>query len=366
MSQLCYNFATRTTELGEGGGSEKPPRRLVIRGDAPARWSVRLLVLSDVHWAGPAEQARAGHESRVVGNPVLRLVARLWRRWVWLAVPHGHNHRLAAIIERAGTADWVLANGDFTLDTGFVGVSDDAAFESSRECLRRLREAYADRLLTTIGDHDLGKMSLFGGAGGVRQRSLERCEQELGLKRFWVREGGEGVVFIGIASTLAAWPMFAPETPVAEHGWWREEHEKHRAEIAAAFGRVRADQRIVLCCHDPSALAYLHELPQVRQKLPQLAATVIGHLHSPFILGMARKLAGIPRIAWMGATARRYTTALSRARCWREFRVQLCPSPPGLQLLKDGGWLSAELGSDPAMDRFTRHRLSWDELVRAD
>jgi len=330
-----------------------------MRGDGPARWLVRLLVLSDVHWAGPAEQARAGHESRVVGNPLLRLVARLWRRWIWLAVPHGHNHRLASILDQAGPADWVLANGDFTLDTAFVGVSDDAALASSTECLGRLRAAYGDRLLTTIGDHDLGKMSLFGGAGGVRQRSLERCEQELGLKRFWVQEGGEGLVFIGVTSTLAAWPMFAPETPLPEHAWWQAQHEAHQQEISRAFDRVRADQRIVLCCHDPSALAYLHELPAVRRRLPQLAATLIGHLHSPLILGTARCLAGCPRITWLGTTARRYTTALRRARCWREFRVQLCPSPPGLQLLKDGGWLTADLGPERKSDRFTRHRLPW-------
>lgn len=320
---------------------------------------VRLVVLSDVHWACSEEQARAGHEARVVSNAFLRLTARLWRRWVWLAIPHAHNHRLSAILKHVGPADWVLANGDFTLDTAFVGVSDDAAFASSAECLRHLRQACGDRLLTTIGDHDLGKVSLFGGAGGLRRRSLERCENELGLHRFWIRELGSGIVSIGITSTLAAWPMFALETPPNERSWWEAQHQAHRAEIAMAFARVKTGQRIILCCHDPSALPYLHRIPEVRAALPSITATVIGHLHSPVVLAVARGLAGIPRVEWLGTTARRYTTALRHARCWKEFRVQLCPSPPGLQLFKDGGWLSAELGNHSSEDRFTRHRLPW-------
>lgn len=321
---------------------------------------MRLLVLSDIHWASPDEQARAGHESRVVSNPLLRQIVRWWRRWLWLAVPHAHNHRVTAIVERAGPADWVLANGDFTLDTAFIGVSDDAAFASSAECLRQLRQAYGERLLTTVGDHDLGKMSLFGGAGGVRRRSLERCENELGLQRFWVKTARPGCTLIGVTSTLVAWPIFAVETPPAEQSWWREQHRSHLADIAAAFSRVPSGERIVLCCHDPTALGFLHDIPEVRARLPQLACTVIGHLHSPLVLAVARGLAGSPQIACLGTTARRYTAALRRARCWRDFRLQLCPSPPGLQLLKDGGWLSLEVGADHSTDRFTRHRLPWN------
>ncbi len=320
------------------------------------------MVISDLHWACAEEQARAGHESRVVQNPCLRLAAYCWRRWVWLATPHGHNHRVAAILGRTGTngADWCLANGDFTLDTAFVGVSDEAACVSAGECLSPLRAAWGSRLLTTIGDHELGKVSLFGGAGGLRRRSLERCESELGLSRFWVQPGGDGVVLIGVTSTLAAWTLFADETPVNERAWWRKQQARHLAQISDAFSDLTPGQRVVLCCHDPSALAFLYELAEVRQRLGQLACTVIGHLHSAKVWSLARNLAGFPRVPWMGVTFRRYTTALHRSRCWREFGIALCPAPAGLQLFKDGGWLEIDIPPGAAPAQVVRQRLPWN------
>lgn len=323
---------------------------------------MRLLVISDLHWACAEEQARAGHESRAVQNPFLRLAAICWRRWVWLATPHGHNHHVAAILQRTGVgaADWYLANGDFTLDTAFVGVSDEAACVSAGECLSQLRAAWGSRLLTTIGDHDLGKMSLFWGAGGLRRRSLERCESDLGLSRFWVQPGGDGVVLIGVTSTLAAWTLFAEETPVEERAWWREQQHRHLAQINHAFSGLTPGQRVVLCCHDPSALVFLYALPEVRQRLGQLACTVIGHLHSAKVWSLARSLAGFPRVPWMGVTVRRYTTALQRSRCWREFRILSCPSPAGVQLFKDGGWLELDVPAGSAPVQVVRRRLPWD------
>jgi hypothetical protein len=52
--------------------------------------------------------------------------------------------------------------------------------------------------------------------------------------------------------------------------------------------------------------------------------------------------------------------ALREARCWRHFKPLLCPSTSGIQLLKDGGYLVAELktgGAAPA--RFELKRLKW-------
>ncbi len=324
---------------------------------------MRLLVVSDIHWASSAERARAGHEARVVSNPFLRWTAGAWRRWGWLAEPHTHNHRLAAICERAGPVDYVLANGDFTLDSAFVGVSDDAALASSAECLSQLRQVYGPRLRTIIGDHDLGKVSLFGGVGGLRRRSLERCEQELGLRRFWVEEMKPGWLWVGVTSSLVAWPMFELESLPFERDWWRSQHEEHLAEIRAVFRGLRPEQRVVLCCHDPSALSFLYRETAIRERLGQVAFTVIGHLHSRFILRVARGLAGCPRIDCLGVTARRYTTALSQARCWREFRVQLCPSPAGMQLFKDGGWLTVDFGRSGTAPHVRSHRLPWEGLT---
>jgi len=69
-------------------------------------------------------------------------------------------------------------------------------------------------------------------------------------------------------------------------------------------------------------------------------------------------LAGLPTIKFLGHTALRLSSALGQARQWKPFRVRLCPSLAGIELLKDGGYLSAEIDLDagrPAM--FKRHRL---------
>jgi hypothetical protein len=52
------------------------------------------------------------------------------------------------------------------------------------------------------------------------------------------------------------------------------------------------------------------------------------------------------------------STALSEARHWRPFRVRLCPALAGLELLKDGGFLTMELDAEAQQPvRFRYHRL---------
>jgi hypothetical protein len=77
--------------------------------------------------------------------------------------------------------------------------------------------------------------------------------------------------------------------------------------------------------------------------LPQVEQTIIGHLHSELILWKSRLLAGMPTIGFLGHTVKRMTTALNEARLWRPFHVRLCPALAGIELLKDGGYLTAEL-----------------------
>ena len=320
----------------------------------------KLLIVSDLHFAGPGEQARRGHEARVIGNPLLRSLANAWRQGVWLRDPLAHNHRLGRIIRENPDPDLVVANGDFTVDTRFVGVSDDASLESAALALGELRHAYGERLLATIGDHDLGKQSLFGGAGGPRIASWDRCRDRLGLVPFWRHEIGR-YVLLGVTSTVLALPVFAPELPPGERAAWQALHVAHLAEVRAALAAVEPGQRVLLFVHDPTALPFLWRDEVIRSRLGQVERTVIGHLHTPLILRTAQLLAGIPRIAWAGVTARRYTSALREARCWREFKILLCPSPPGIQLLKDGGYLQVELDSAGAGEaRFRRVRLPWD------
>ena len=320
----------------------------------------RLLVVSDIHFAGPAEQARKGFEARAVPNPGIRMALRAYRKYVWLDDPMAHNHRLDAILQREPAPDLVVGNGDFTLDTAFVGVSDDAACASARECLERLRAAYPSRFEGVLGDHELGKKSFVGGAGGLRRRSLERCESELGLRVLWRREVGIWNL-IGVASTLAGWPLFRAETPASEHDWWEKRHLELLRSVDQTLAAVPSGAPILLFCHDPSALPFLRSLPSVAHRIPDIAATIIGHLHTPLVLAVAGYLAGFPRVNWAGNSVRRYTAGLHEARCWKEFKVRICPSPAGVQLLKDGGYLTLEFEPDRAEGlQAMRHRLPWD------
>ncbi len=318
-----------------------------------------LLVLSDVHRAAAMEQGRRGFDSRAVANPFLRTFQRVYRRYVWMDDPMAHNHLLEVIVRRVPVPAWVVANGDFTLDTGFVGVSEEGAFESASEAIAILRRAYGGRLRCTMGDHDIGKKSFIGDSGGVRRRSLERCESDLGIPRLW-HEDFPGWRWIGVTSTLAAWPVFRPETPDEEVSWWQANHERHLADIDRLFREATdAGLRTLLFCHDPTALPFLRRLPGVAAALPTIGGTVIGHLHTRLVLRVGRMLAGVPKVTWAGHSIRRYTAALSEARCWREFRVTLCPSPTGIQLLKDGGYLTTEWPAAGQSVNWKAHGLPW-------
>jgi hypothetical protein len=67
------------------------------------------------------------------------------------------------------------------------------------------------------------------------------------------------------------------------------------------------------------------------------------------ILDPSGILAGIPQIGFLGNTARRLSTALREAKHWKPFKVRLCPSLAGIELLKDGGFYVADL--DPEARR---------------
>jgi hypothetical protein len=131
------------------------------------------------------------------------------------------------------------------------------------------------------------------------------------------------------------------------------------------FEGIDSGRQIILFCHDPTALPFLVQEPAVARRLPQLACTVIGHLHSPSILRVGRCLGGMPELKWFGNTARRLSSALRKAREWSPFRVVLCPSLAGIQLFKDGGYLELSLAM-PGADgpRLRRHRLPWQSRVR--
>lgn len=327
---------------------------------------VTLLVVSDIHHAAAVERSRQGYEIACAPNWPVRQLVRAYRGCVWLRDPLGTGAFLEEFLIRSGEPDLVIANGDFNADTRFVGVSDDAAFASAEECLGKLRARFGERLHATIGDHELGKVSLVGGHGGLRLASWPRVTAGLGLRPFWRHEWGRHV-FLGVTSTLLSLPVFEREMLPGERAEWEALRAKHLEEVRAAFAGLSPHQRVLLFCHDPTALPFLARQPEVRDRLGQIEATVIGHLHSPLVLRTGRALAGMPPIRFLGVSVRRMSTALNEAKLWRSFNVRLCPSLTGIQLLKDGGWLTVKLDADarqPVMFRF--HPLPWSAIRHGD
>ncbi|MFM8469390.1 MAG: hypothetical protein ACKODH_05385 [Limisphaerales bacterium] len=324
-----------------------------------------VLIVSDLHHAAVAERGRTGFELACADSWLGLQCLRAYRGLVWLRDPLGNGRFLQEFLRRCGAPDLAFANGDYSADSRFVGVSDDASFASAAECLTGLRSRFGHRLHATIGDHELGKMSLVGGHGGLRLASWPRTTTGLGLAPFWQHEWGS-YVFMGVTSTLLALPIYEREMLPDERAEWESLRSAHLEEIRVALARLTPHQRVLLFCHDPTALPFLARVREVRDRLSQVEATVIGHLHSPLILRTGRMLSGMPTIPFLGVSVRRMSTALNEAKRWRPFNVRLCPALTGIQLLKDGGWLTVELDADarhPA--KFHFHPLPWREVNAA-
>ncbi len=316
-----------------------------------------LLIVSDIHYACEAEKQRRNFEHKAIAGLFPRLLIKGIRHFFWMRDPFAHNPLLDRFLDAAPAADFVVANGDFGCDSAFVGVSDDACFASVQEALEKLRGKFGDRLLATIGDHELGKMSLAGGRGGLRLASWPRVCGPLALQPFWKIELGY-YVLIGITSSLVALSVYEPEILAAELGPLRELQAAHLQQIRLAFAGLQPRQRVLLFCHDPTALPFLWRDDAVRARLAQVERTIIGHLHSRLLLWKSRMLAGLPPISFLGNSIRRMSAALHDARHWRPFNVMICPALAGIELLKDGGYYSVKLDPEartPA--RFEFHPL---------
>ena len=320
--------------------------------------TVTLGILSDIHYASVAEQAcGSDYAHRGIANPLLRTLVRMYYHFVWVRAPLRQNHLLDRFLEQTTSFDFVIANGDYCCNCAALGVSDDAACQSARECLEKLRQRFGARLRANFGDHELGKISLAGERGGMRLASWHRARRELGLQPFWQIEIGNYVLF-GLTSSLVALPVFEADTLSTERQEWEQLRAEHLAEIDRAFAALRPSQRVLLFCHDPTALPFLWREPAVRARLPQIEQTIIGHLHSNLILWKSRLLSGMPPIDFLGHTGKRFSTALSDARYWRPFHVRLCPSLAGIELGKQGGYCTIELDPEARQPmRFQFHRL---------
>src|SRR5262249_20840143 len=151
------------------------------------------------------------YEISEIANPLLRRLVWMYRHFFWLRHPFRQNHLLDRFLERSAGFDYVVANGDYSCNSAFIGVSDDAACQSAQECLGKLRTAFDGRLRGTFGDHELGKVSFFGGQGGMRLASWNRARQQLGLEPFWQLTVGK-YVLVGVVSSLIALPVFQADT----------------------------------------------------------------------------------------------------------------------------------------------------------
>ena len=325
--------------------------------EANASGEVTVAIVSDLHYASAAERARGDdYELRAISNPLLRLLGRAFRRGVWMRHPLNQGPQLDRFLADVGPVDYVVANGDYSCDSAFVGVSDPAAGQSARECLAKLRTKFDERARFVIGDHELGKQALFG-RGEMHLASWRAATETLGLPRFWQLDLGR-YTLMGVTSSLLALPVHQADTLPEE---WPERlrlRDAHLAEIRRAFEVLPPNQRLILFCHDPTALPFLWQEEFVRHRLLQIEQTVIGHLHTQLVLWKSRVLSGIPPIRFLGHPVHRMTAALHEAHHWWPFNVRLCPALSGIELLNDGGYFTMQI--DPAAGRparFTFHPL---------
>jgi hypothetical protein len=316
-------------------------------------------VVSDLHYAGAEERARGHPHVGLARSALSRLLLRVWDRHLWMRDPGAHNDQLHRFVAGAPPADWVIANGDYSCDSRFTGVSDDASLASALECLEQLRGRFEPRFRALIGDHELGKWSLVGARGGLRLASWERTRERLGLEPFWRLDLGR-YTLVGVTSTLLALPVFEREALPEEWPQWQRLRAEHRRQVCDCFAGLDTARRVLLFCHDPTALPFLWEEDSVRAKSEQIERTIIGHLHSRLILWKSRVLAGMPPIRFLGNSLRRMSVALHRARHWRPFKPLLCPSLAGVELFKSGGYLKLSLDPDGRQPvRVRGQRIAW-------
>src|SRR5437588_685620 len=105
-------------------------------------------------------------------------------------------------------------------------LSDVHSLQSARECLEKLRGKFAPNFRANFGDHELGKLSLLGGRGGLRLASFQRGCQQLGLDPLWRVELGRNIL-LGVTSSLVALPLFEADMLAEERAEWQALRENH-------------------------------------------------------------------------------------------------------------------------------------------
>lgn len=320
--------------------------------------TANILALSDIHFASSGEIARRNPEADAVERIWLRPLAAGFRS-LWLGRLEWNNRLLSKFVDVEGAADLVVANGDFSCDSAFVGVSDDAAFDSAKQCLSRLRSRFRERFEATIGDHELGRKSAFGGSGGPRLESWFRSVNELKLRPFWQVDFG-CYVLIGVTSSLLALEGFESQLLPEERPAWNDLREAHICQVRDAFNEIPRDKRILLFVHEPAALNWMAREQAVQRRLGQIEQTFIGHLHFRSVFWVMGHMAAL-RLPLGSDAMRRYSHVREWNLLWRSFNVRLCPAL-GCQLLPLRGLyyqIVVDLsGRDPAIFQLQRISLT--------
>lgn len=313
---------------------------------------MQLAVISDIHLVGPAELALANAsygDLRRHPDPL----ARVWRRGLYRVrrrfwnghLKWRHTAFLRALDEVAGRKpDWVVANGDYGGDLGGVGLSHQATLDSASVVVEMIRSRFPERSRFVFGDHDLGKYSTLLREGGIRLNSLDVGERQLQIPSFW-HEVDEEFHLIGVNSSLFTLDLFLPEALTEEIPEWHRRRAEHIELVTRAFHELPTRGRVILFCHDPSALTALSQLPIIRRRLPQIELTVIGHLHSPTLLRLTRYAARFSRWKPRYPVARIVAHGLAGARYWNEFHPVVCPSTFGTGHHVAGGILLVRRGA---------------------
>ena len=177
-----------------------PPPRIDLK-DRSSNGVSRVAMVTGVGGAMGAAIARAllaeGHKVVLADSdgPALEAVRAALGEGTFpiqfdLSDPAQIKEACTNVRERVGPVDGVIGNGDYSCDSAFIGVSDDAACQSAEECLAKLRAKFGGTFRATIGDHELGKFSLLGARGGMRLASYHRTCNELALEPFWPSPNG--------------------------------------------------------------------------------------------------------------------------------------------------------------------------------
>jgi hypothetical protein len=182
--------------------------------------------------------------------------------------------------------DYLVAGGDYSCNSGFIGLADPAAFASAAECLKKLRAQFA--IASFPSSVTMNSASLASSANKVecawpagRAPSMISASHPSGRKTLG------RYTLSGSPPPSSPFHLLEADVLPAELDAWRNLRETHLHQIRELFASIPSTQKNLTLLPRPSALPFLWRESSVQQKLPQIERTIIGHLHSPSSCGRA-------------------------------------------------------------------------------